>query len=86
MMSVIGSKIRLICYSNLKLDNISTISSAINIRLFLFFKVFGDLFEVRKKLIIKLKENTHGKLVRVLNYYLRKIYVFNFIISKNKRN
>ena len=25
-------------------------------------------------LIIKLKENTHGKLVRVLNYNLRKIY------------
>ena len=49
MMSVIASKIRLICYSNLKLDNSSTVSSAINIRLFLFLKVFGDLFEVRLK-------------------------------------
>ena len=38
MMSVIGSKIHLICYSNLKLDNISTISSAINIRLFFVFQ------------------------------------------------
>ena len=35
-------------------------------------------------LIKKLKETTHGRLVRVFNYYLRKIYVFNFILSKIK--
>ena len=31
-----------------------------------------------------MKETTHGRLVRVFNYYIRKIYVFNFILSKIK--
>ena len=35
--------------ANLKLDNSFIVSSAINIRLFLFLKVFGDVFEVRLK-------------------------------------
>ena len=71
--------------ANLKLDNSFIVSSAINIRLFLFLKVLGDVFEVRLKSHKKtLKETTHGRLVRVFNYYLRKIYVFNFILSKIK--
>ena len=35
--------------ANLKLDNSFIVSSAINIRLFLFLKVFEDVFEVRLK-------------------------------------
>ena len=47
--------------------------------------MFGDVFEVRLKSHKKtLKETTHGRLVRVFNYYIRKIYVFNFILSKIK--
>ena len=64
MMSVIGSKIRLLCYSNRQRDNSSTISSTINIRLFLFLKVFGDLFEVR----LKSHNKTERKHTRQVSY------------------
>ena len=47
---------------------------------FCFTKFLAIYLKLVYNLIIKLKENTHGKLVRGLNYYLRKIYEVNFII------
>ena len=55
----------------------STVSSAINIRLFLFKKKFlASYSKSVYNLIIKLKENTHGKLVRALNYYFKRKYMY----------